>query len=44
MKKEMRLVQCTVNGRPVAEYVDVRESLLEYVTKSSWTYLCEKRM
>lgn len=24
MKKEMRLVQCTVNGRPVAEYVDVR--------------------
>ncbi len=25
MKKEMRLVQCTVNGRPVAEYVDVRE-------------------
>ena len=29
MKKEMRLVQCTVNGRPVAEYVDVRESLLD---------------
>ena len=29
MKKDMRLVQCTVNGRQVAEYVDVRESLLE---------------
>ena len=29
MKKDMRLVQCTVNGRVVAEYVDVRESLLD---------------
>ena len=29
MKKDMRLVQCTVNGRQVAEYVDVRESLLD---------------
>ena len=29
MKKEMRLVQCTVNGKEVAEYVDVRESLLD---------------
>ena len=25
----MRLVQCTVNGKEVAEYVDVRESLLD---------------
>ena len=29
MKKDMRLVQCTVNGKEVAEYVDVRESLLD---------------
>ena len=29
MKKQMQLVQCTVNGKEVAEYVDVRESLLE---------------
>ena len=29
MKKQMQLVQCTVNGREVAEYVDVRESLLD---------------
>ena len=29
MKKEMRLVQCTVNGREISEYVDVRESLLD---------------
>ena len=29
MKKQMQLVQCTVNGKEVAEYVDVRESLLD---------------
>ena len=29
MKKQMKLVQCTVNGKEVAEYVDVRESLLD---------------
>ena len=29
MKKNMRLVQCIVNGKEVAEYVDVRESLLD---------------
>lgn len=29
MKNEMRLVQCTVNGRKVSEYVDIRESLLD---------------
>ena len=29
MKKDMRLVQCIVNGKEVAEYVDVRESLLD---------------
>ena len=29
MKKDMQLVQCTVNGKEVAEYVDVRESLLD---------------
>ena len=30
MKKDMRLVQCTVNGKEVAEYVDVRESLFAH--------------
>lgn len=29
MNKEMRLVKCIVNGKEVAEYVDVRESLLD---------------
>ena len=29
MKKQMQLVRCTVNGREVEEYVDVRESLLD---------------
>lgn len=29
MNKEMQLVQCVVNGTEVAEYVDVRESLLD---------------
>ena len=29
MKKQMQLVQCVVNGKEVAEYVDVRESLLD---------------
>lgn len=29
MNNEMRLVQCTVNGRKVSEYVDIRESLLD---------------
>ena len=29
MKKQMKLVQCMVNGKEVAEYVDVRESLLD---------------
>ena len=29
MKKQMKLVQCIVNGKEVAEYVDVRESLLD---------------
>lgn len=29
MEKDMQLVRCVVNGRQVAEYVDVRESLLE---------------
>ena len=29
MKKQMQLVRCTVNGREVEEYVDVREPLLD---------------
>ena len=29
MRKQMQLVRCTVNGREVEEYVDVRESLLD---------------
>ena len=29
MKKQMQLVCCTVNGKEVEEYVDVRESLLD---------------
>ena len=29
MKKQMQLVRCTVIGREVEEYVDVRESLLD---------------
>lgn len=29
MKKQMQLVHCTVNGKEVEEYVDVRESLLD---------------
>ncbi|MDY5022650.1 MAG: xanthine dehydrogenase subunit XdhC [Blautia sp.] len=29
MKKQMVLVECTVNGNEIAEYVDVRESLLD---------------
>lgn len=29
MEQQMQLVQCIVNGKPVAEYVDVRESLLD---------------
>lgn len=29
MEKQMQLVRCTVNGKEVAEYVDVRESLLD---------------
>ena len=29
MEKQMQLVTCTVNGKQVAEYVDVRESLLD---------------
>ena len=29
MKKEMVLVECTVNGNEISEYVDVRESLLD---------------
>lgn len=29
MKKEMILVECTVNGNEISEYVDVRESLLD---------------
>ena len=29
MEKQMQLVRCTVNGREVEEYVDVRESLLD---------------
>ena len=29
MKKDLRLVRCTVNGKEVEEYVDVRESLLD---------------
>lgn len=29
MKKEMVLVECIVNGNEIAEYVDVRESLLD---------------
>ena len=29
MKKDLRLVECVVNGKEVAEYVDVRESLLD---------------
>lgn len=29
MEKQMQLVRCTVNGKEIAEYVDVRESLLD---------------
>lgn len=29
MERQMQLVRCTVNGKEVAEYVDVRESLLD---------------
>ena len=29
MDKQMQLVRCTVNGKEIAEYVDVRESLLD---------------
>jgi len=29
MDKKMQLVKCVVNGEPVAEYVDVRDSLLD---------------
>lgn len=29
MKREKVLVECTVNGKEVAEYVDPRESLLD---------------
>ena len=29
MEQQKKLVTCTVNGHEVAEYVDVRESLLE---------------
>ncbi len=29
MKKDLRPVECVVNGKEVTEYVDVRESLLE---------------
>ena len=38
MKKQMQLVRCTVNGREVEEYVDVRESLLDM----PWTDFCKK--
>lgn len=29
MEKHLRLVRCTVNGKEIAEYVDIRESLLD---------------
>lgn len=29
MEKQMQLVRCTVNGKKIAEYVDIRESLLD---------------
>lgn len=29
MEKHMQLVRCTVNGKKIAEYVDIRESLLD---------------
>ena len=29
MDKQMQLVRCTVNGKEIAEYVDVREALLD---------------
>ena len=29
MSKNMQLVRCTVNGKEIEEYVDVRESLLD---------------
>ena len=29
MERQMQLVRCTVNGKEAAEYVDVRESLLD---------------
>lgn len=31
MRAEKQLLQCIVNGREVAEYVDVRESLLDFL-------------
>lgn len=42
MKKQMQLVRCTVNGREVEEYVDVRESLLDMLRKLPWTDFCKK--
>ena len=39
MKKDMRLVQCTVNGKEVAEYVDVRESLLDMLRNFAYKSL-----
>lgn len=41
MKKQMQLVRCTVNGREVEEYVDVRESLLD-MRSPPWTDFCKK--
>ena len=29
MEKQMQLLRCTVNGKKIAEYVDIRESLLD---------------
>lgn len=42
MKKQMQLVRCTVNGREVEEYVDVRESLLDMLQQPPWTDFCKK--
>lgn len=44
MKREKVLVECTVNGKEVAEYVDPRESLLGYAEKPSGSYFGKKRL
>lgn len=44
MKREKVLVECTVNGKEVAEYVDPRESLLDMLRNRSGSYFGKKRL